>query len=264
MRGFTRTPIAALRSGFYRFIQNLAFLGITKALFWYPTSERRRRMSRLVSGFTLVEMIVVLMIIVTVTSIALTGQSTFNRATLLNDAAYTVALSMREMQTLGQSSRKTQSGVQNAGYGGYFTPSSKSYVLYADTAKTGQPVASNCQVGTVTEEQKPGDCIYTANSDQIVQTYNLERGFTISQICGHEKTTGNPLRCSTDTPTALTALTVTFLRSTTEAAFLGFRGTGWVQLSDAHIYLKSPDSTDTRAICLTSVGQISVVGANCP
>lgn len=215
-------------------------------------------------------MLVVLSIIAIVTTIALTGQSTFNRSILLTDTAYSVALSLREMQSLGLSSRR-YAGVQDAGYGAYFSALPQtSYLLYADVTDADPAnVASfsTCQVGaslpTGHPEKKPGDCIYTAGSDATIQTYRLGRGVTVSRMCGRE---GGVMRCSTDSSSPLTALTITFTRSSTDTAFLAQKQgqVGWVALSDAHIYLKSPDGPEERAICLTSVGQISVSYTTCP
>lgn len=215
-------------------------------------------------------MLVVLSIIAIITTIALVGQSTFNRSILLTDTAYSMALSLREMQSLGLSSRR-YAGVQDAGYGAYFgTPPQSSYLLYADTVDA-DPVNvalfTGCQVGSSlasgNPEKKPGDCIYTAGSDQIVQTYRFDRGFTVSRFCGRE---GGTLRCSdtADTTQQLTSLVVTFVRSTTDTAFLAQKNGAWVALSDARIYIKSADSSDERLVCLTQVGQVSVSNTTCP
>jgi hypothetical protein len=179
-----------------------------------------------------------------------------------------MALSLREMQSLGLSSRK-YGGVQDAGYGSYIsTPPQNSYILYADTIDS-DPVNvalfSSCPVGASLSagnpEKKPGDCIYTAGQDQIVQTYRLNRGLTISRFCGRQ---GGTLLCSSDASSPLTSLVVTFVRSSTETAFLAQRAGAWIELSDAHIFLKSPDTTHERAVCLSRVGQISVSFVGCP
>jgi len=211
----------------------------------------------------------VLSIIAIVTTIALVGQSSFNRSVLLTDSAYAVALSLREMQSLGLSSRR-YGGVQDAGYGAYFgTPPLASYTVYVDTMDADPANVASfplCQVGASLPsghpEKKPGDCIYTPGSDQAIQTYNLQRGFTISRFCGRDS--GGTLRCSTDSTSPLTSLVVTFVRSTTDTAFLAQRAGSWISLSDARIYLKSADSNDERQLCLSQVGQISVSYADCP
>ncbi len=219
-------------------------------------------------GFTLVEMMVVLAIISVITSIALVGQGEFNRSILLTDTAYTVALSFREMQSYGLSSR-TFNGVQNAGYGAYVnSATTDSYVLFADTADADSvdrnTYATNCLFGgTGTPESKPSDCIYTAGSDGIVETYKFSRGFRISNFCGKS---GANRYCSTDTSPniPLTEMNMVFLRSNTESAILAKRNGVWTPLTSAEVYLQSYDGTSTKGICVSRVGQISVTSGICP
>ena len=217
------------------------------------------------SGFSLVEMMVVLAIISVVTSIALIGQGDFNRSILLTDTADTVALSLREMQTYGLSSRKFNA-IQNAGYGAYMSSASTgSYVLFADTVDADSvdrnTYATNCLFGgTGTPESKPGDCIYTAGSDGIVQTYKFSRGFRISKFCGLN---GATKYCSTDASLPLTEMNVVFLRSNTESAVLAKRNGVWTVLTSAEIYLQSYDGSSTKGICVSRVGQISVTNGTC-
>lgn len=223
------------------------------------------------SGFSLVEMMVVLAIISVVTSIALLGQGDFNRSILLTDTAYTVALSLREMQTYGLSSRKFNA-IQNAGYGAYISSATPgSYVLFADTAD-GDSVdrntyAASCLFGgTGTPESKPGDCIYSfanvnpALNDGIVQTYAFSRGFRISKFCGLN---GATKYCSTDASLPLTEMNIVFLRSNTESAVLAKRNGVWTVLTSAEIYLQSYDGSSTKGICVSRVGQISVTSGTC-
>ncbi len=219
-------------------------------------------------GFTLVEMLVVLVIIGIVTTIALVGQSTFNKSLMLTNTAYTVALSIREMQSLGLSSRKfTLQGqnVQNPGYGVHLsTATPGSYILFADTRAT-QGIPSNCAtaVGTVgAPDHKPGNCLYDsigASVDGIVRTYNFGRGFKIDHFCGKAATTGDTI-CS---GSVLSELDISFLRSNTETIINGKRSSGWVALTSAEIYIKEPEDGNMRAICVSSIGQVSVTGDDC-
>ncbi len=212
-------------------------------------------------GFTLIEMVVVLAIIAIVTSITLFGQGTFNRSVVLTDAAYTVAFSLRQAQTLGISSRKYGT-VQNAGYGGRFVPLSTSYLVFADIGGGG--AATNCPVGVAgTPELKPGNCIYNAGTDGILNAYVFDKGFSISKVCGTE-TSGGAYVCSNTTPT-LTALDVLFIRSNTTDAILTAQKAGVsVPLTKAEIYLQSATGAITRGICVSLLGQISVTTTTCP
>lgn len=216
-------------------------------------------------GFTLLEMLVVLAIIVIITVITLFGHANFDRSTLLTDTAYTIALSTRQMQTLGLSSRAF-GAVTNVGYGVHVsTLTPTSYVLFADTSASGG-VPAYCPVGTAgTPEAKPGNCLYTAGADGIVQTYTLTRGFRVTEVCGRD--TGNVRRCSTTGGAYLQAVNAVFVRPNTESILSGQRvtsGNPWIELKSVEIYLRAADNLTTRAVCISQVGQVSVTTGTCP
>ncbi len=224
------------------------------------TSSVRRVQTR---GFTLVEMLVVLSIVLVLSTIMITGQSTFNRSLLLSDTAYTIAFSIREAQTLGLSSR-VFSSVQNAGYGIRFdayTPSS--YIQFSDIypASPGNSQSGICpgHAGIAgSPDARPGNCIYdpyyppTVTVDELVRTYTLNRGFYVSAFCG---TSAQGQKCST---TDFDTLDIVFMRPSTNAVIIGKRSSTLTQLSDAYIRLKSPDGLSERCIFVTKVGQVAV------
>lgn len=220
-----------------------------------------------VRGFTLVEMIVVLAIIVIVTTIALLGQSSFNRAMVLTDTAYTVAFSVREAQSLGISSRAF-GGTQDAGYGIHFgngTPTS--YKLFADISPaapgdTQYPLIcpGHPNVPGTNPEAKPGDCIQTLESE-VVRTYNLNNGFRIGSFCG-TRSNGTSVCSGT-----LDALDIVYLRPNTQSVITGVQGGTRIALTDATIRVLSPDGLAERCIYVSKVGQVSVLqkgDAQCP
>jgi len=216
-------------------------------------------------AFTLIEMMVVLTIISIITSIALFGQSGFNKSILLTDTAYNTALSVREMQSLGISSRKFGS-VQNPGYGVHFAMSTPTkFTLFADTTRPSVgSIPSNCVVGTAgTPEAKPGNCLYDTASvtDGLYETVTYTRGFYISRICAKNGTTPY---CSGPASDAVTQLDVVFLRSSTEAAINVYRGSSWYPMTSAEIYITSAEGDSTRGICISRVGQVSVTLTTCP
>lgn len=199
-------------------------------------------------GFTLIEMLVVLAIIIIVTAIALSGQSSFNRTLALTNAAYDIGLTIRQAQSYGLSSRQFSGAGGNAGYGLYFdngTPTS--YVLFADTYP-GVPV-------NATPDQKPGDGIYTKSSE-LVETYKLNNGLSISQFCVSASGLGTVCKNS-----GLSALSITFTRPNTETHILG-KSAGWSAYTSACVSLSSADG-DTRSLSVTQTGQVATA-SSCP
>ena len=214
-------------------------------------------------GFSLVEMMVVLTIIVLVTTVAVMGQTTFNRSLILTDTAYTIAFSLREAQTLGLSSRVAGTSVYNAGYGIRFsTQTPHAYVLFADTspAEPGNTQSGYCPGHTepvTSPDSHPGDCIYDQSvAAELVRTYTLNRGYRIYQFCGREWG-GNDELCSGED---FETMHISFMRPSTDTVIFG-RTTGGAQLlrlTDATIYLQSPDAVTERCITISKVGQIGV------
>ena len=134
------------------------------------TLKKNKKLCTQQRGFTLIEMLTVVAIIGILSTILIVNQNTFNKSNILNDTAYTVALSVRLMQSFGLSSRGfTNSGntISNAGYGIHFGDSSTYYDTYADiypTAIANQALsyAYNCPhtSGDTTPAARPGDCLY--------------------------------------------------------------------------------------------------------
>lgn len=199
-------------------------------------------------GFTLVEMVVVLAIIVVITGIVITGQSGYNQSLVLTDTAYTVAFSVREAQSLGLGSRSA-GGVTNAGYGVRFTRSD-SYTIFADTAGPTSLDEAWCPRGTGIEA-RPGNCRYNPAVDTVVETYSFDRGFTISRICG--KLGDGVTSCT------LTGLDVVFMRPETKAILTGTDGRSF---TCAEIHVTAPTGNATRVVRISQLGEISV-GQTC-
>jgi prepilin-type N-terminal cleavage/methylation domain-containing protein len=210
-----------------------------------------RVLSKKPKGFTLVEMLVVLAIIVLITAVVITGQTSYNRSLLLTDTAYTVAYSVRQAQSLGLASRGISS-VTNAGYGVRFAGPT-SYIVFGDTGGDDDLSLTICPVGTAgTPDAKPGNCRYDS-TDSIVQTYTLSRGFTIRNICGKTTVGG--------TCTPVPALDVVFMRPETRAILIGPAPNQ--SFVCAQLDVTSPTGNVIRRVRVSQLGEISV-GQNCP
>lgn len=209
-------------------------------------------------GFSLVELIVVLAIIVVITTITLVGHTNFNKTLLLTNTAYTVALSAREAQSYGLSSRRFSTS-SNAGYGVHFTGSSNTYKLFSDILNTATK-PSWCATGTPgAPDAKPGNCRYDSTTEDV-RTYTLNRGYTITDVCGTD--TSLTKRCTSTG--YLSSVSVVFMRPNTETVITGVTSGGsTIRLSCATIRIRAPGSTNEKCVLVSSVGQISVPLA-CP
>lgn len=210
-------------------------------------------------GFTLVEMLVVLAIIAVITTIVITGQSTYNKTLLLTDTTYGVALSGRQAQSFGLASRKF-GNVQNPGYGLFFSNAKPTtYTLYADTNNTA-PAPADCPVGTPgTPEQKPGNCRWDGSgTDGLVTKFTLERGFYIKQFCAKQGSGSNvPLQCSTD-PSPILVLNLVFTRPNTSTVINGVVGPSLLSYSCAQVTIADASGQATRTVRFSSLGEIAV------
>lgn len=214
-------------------------------------------------GFTLVEMLVSLAIMTLIMTVAVTGQSSYNRSILLNDTAYTVALSLRQAQSYGLSSRKAGT-FQNAGYGIYLTDSGlTSYRLFADTSSpVSNPPPAWCPPNSIsTPDSKPGNCLYdsTGPPDITIQVYSFSRGFSFSKFCGKVGPTTN---CS---GSGLSTLNIEFIRPNNKTIITGRMAiTGAKTKYDcAELWVKDPTSAAVKIVRVSSLGEISI-GQTCP
>ena len=207
-------------------------------------------------GFSLIEMIVVLAIIIVITGVIISGQSTYNQTIILNDTAYTVAYSIRQAQSLGLASRSANS-VSDAGYGVRFTgPSATSYLVFADTGGSDFLSESVCPVGapgTPAPETKPGNCRYDGDPpDKIIQNYSFSRGFTLQGVCG---------KAGTGSCTPEQSIDVVFMRPETRAIIVGESGRSY---TCAQVTVTAPTGGATRTVRVSQLGEISVGDQGCP
>lgn len=215
-------------------------------------------------GFTLVELLVCTGIIILITAVIFSGQTTFNNSVVLTSTAYDIALTMRDAQTYGLGTR-SQLGVANAGYGLEFKSTSlTSYTFFADTNPS--PGAGLCHPlpanGAAAPNAYPGDCAYTAGSDALVASYKLGSGMKISDFCA--KTTGT-WACENSHGFSLSRLDLVFERPN-GTAFISPNGTYNAATTDACITITAP-SGSSRYISLSSVSQIvanATSSTSCP
>ncbi len=213
-------------------------------------------LAALQAGFTLIEMLVVLAIIVVITSIALAGQSGFNRTLALNNATYDVGLSIELAQSKGLSSQATGANPSNTGYGVSFTPSSAQYALFVDSyPSVGSATVCHPAANASAPDARPGDCVYESGQHELVQQYSLNNGFTIGKMCA--RPASGPDVCSDST---LNALAVTFARPNSETFVYGqvnHQNTPWTKFISACITVVAP-SGEERYLNISQTGLVSI------
>ncbi len=220
-------------------------------------------------GFTLVELLVVLVLMSLITLAFLTRQSSFDSSTIMRSLAYSIALSVRQAQVYGLSVRgNSVGGVTTfaSSHGLYFTSSNNaSYVLFSDV---------------------DSDNIYKASvgsPDIADQTFKLNSQFTISEVCavaagGVRCTQGGPGYDDTSGSNSASAISIMFTRPNPDANIFAYDGStpptppqhlknppGVDEVySKAYIRLTASNSGDYRFISVTNTGQVTVCGANVP
>lgn len=187
-----------------------------------------------VYGFTLVELMVTITIVVLVTGIVLLQYSAFNSSVLLTSQAYKTAFDLREAQSLAVSVRG-QEGRFQYDYGLYFDADlPNEYILFQNTY-TG-----------------PGEAVpaYTKGQDLVVgPSLFTDPRFHITDIC--TTASGNE-SCNRN------SVTVTFKRPDFEAQFRSGTSNATNVINARIIFSPITDDTKERSVRISSTGQISV------
>jgi len=210
------------------------------------TSRVKKQKNR---GFTLVEMMVVLAIMITITAIVLFNNAKLNSAILVSNAAYEVGLIVRESQVagLGVKAAKTAGGVSafTSSHGLHLDVSDPSKItLFADLIKNGQYDA-----GEMTQEY-------------LMPT---KRSGTILAICG--KTVDSAGVCSpTNTSfTSVASADIIFTRPNPEAFFKirTVSGSAVTDFSGALVINVGFQNDVCRSITIEKTGAVQIDTAFC-
>jgi len=130
--------------------------------------EKPRLLGRVVTGFTLVESVIVLGIIVLIASFLLVGFPSFSQRINLQRASQRLALSLRKAQNMSLAVRQLElpSGVRTVppAFGIYIDQASTptSYFIFADL--------------------RPSDQLYDPGDDIVVETITLEPGIAFDEL----------------------------------------------------------------------------------
>lgn len=177
------------------------------------------------------ELLVVVAIVLVMTLLILVGHSRFSGNILLTNAAFDVALSLRQAQVFGLGAREVDVGTGefNTGYGIHFDADNPtSYVLFADRNR---------------------DFIY-GGSGELVQSFSFGRGFSLGGFCG--VLPGDTEECS---PGSIDEITIVFDRPEPDAVIKN--NVGGQTYSSARIIVRAPKGNE-REVLVVATGQISV------
>lgn len=217
--------------------------------------------SKLSAGFTLVELLVVLAIIVTITSVVLTSQSSFNKTLILANTAYDVALSLRSAATYGLGGHAIS--MLPTGYGMHFELSTPgSFTLFADT----YPAPSALSVCHPVDDQttldaQPGNCSYESAQDATVMVYTLGNNITIGDFCAFASGSWS---CAYAEGGGLTALDIVFARPDADPFMSVNRAYSTLSpVTNACLTISSPLGGE-RYVAVSSTGRITANATSCP
>lgn len=210
----------------------------------------------LVSGFTLIEMVVVLGIFMIITAIIFYNYSDFKTGVSLDNLSQDIALTIRRAQSYATSVKGTNVlGAEFPGYGVHFATTSgniydgdpKSFILFADLAG---PVGT---AGSLTYEQSTNRCGYDvlATLNECLEKVSINTNDYISDICGYD---------STNTYCGGT-LDLVFTRPDPDAAICYIKPgltTCEPNIFSASVKISSTGSSNFKNIVIWNTGQISI------
>ena len=200
----------------------------------YQASLKKISYRESLSGFTVIELMVTIAIVVLVTGLIMIQYSSFNNSVLLRNQAYLTAFDMREAQSLAVSV-KGQGTQFREEYGLYFALNSpSSYILFQDNVVNGDKYPAQYNVG-----------------ENIGVPYRVDPRFVIKDICA---TNALSRTCYSTDPT-LSTLAVSFRRPDFEASFYS---PSKLNINSAEIIFGTPTGTTKRSVIIYKTGQVSV------
>ena len=226
------------------------------SIFFHPSHSSKKRF--LAKGFTVVELMVVVGIMLVMTSVLLLRQQKFDSATLLRSLAYSIALSVRQAQVYGSSVREntTGGGSFSTSYGVYISTADLThYYLFADNG-------DGVYTGDVNSN---GVC--DSGEDCIVTRFTIGKGtgsdYRIQKFCA--TTIAGSIQYCSDVGGGPTWIGIFFRRPNTDACFTTSLDSISACLSpnpvvyqSGYIQIIGPDGVTTRSINVTQTGSISV------
>lgn len=204
---------------------------------------------RRASGFSLVELIMVIAIFLIITTITLGNQAKFSSNILITNLAYQLALSIREAQVYGIGSRQatdTSGSTFRLGYGiniNAQNSKANTYTVFADT-----------------RPEEGFNFYFEPGIDIEVENILLTQGQKIRNFCGLSLSDPDDWSCWQNGGFTPFELNIVFIKPDPDAHVWGrFGGEGeYTEYSEAEILLESALGDKCRTVRVSGAGQISV------
>lgn len=198
-------------------------------------------------GFTLVELMVSISIMITISALVLLNQTKYTEGIALNQVADEIGLNLRQAQIYGVAVKEFSAGSNNF---------SASYGIEFDITSRGSK-AEYVSFG----DRDPKNGIYdgawscpTGGTSECISKTNIRVGNEIEALC--------QILINGTEDCTVTRVAVTFVRPETSAG-MKFYNTGGFNVTDVnykgvHVKLKSLTGPERRSIKVYTTGQISV------
>lgn len=198
-------------------------------------------------GFSLVELLVIIVIFMTITSVVLFNQNKFSSDISNANVTYAIALEIRQAQVYGTLVRSNTVASQpfDIGYGINFY----------------KPTASTIAFRLIADNNN--DFKYSSGTDTIVNSFNLEEGNVISEVCTYPQSGSLAgAVCMIGGSSVSTSTDIVFKRPDPAAIISNSRSTGsgatLAKSAETKITVTSALKDKTKVITVTQTGQISV------
>jgi len=203
-------------------------------------------------GFTLTEMLVVMGIVTVLMAVVVFNYQSVNHKSILKNVAYDVALSIREIQSLGLGAKKYVNTDSTSSFttpfGAQFNQGDNSYMIFADEFDN-DVVENFCGTDDVTSSicdctSSVGECI-----SEVSSSY---KGIALYDACMIDGSTTNCINTGTG---QASFISVVFKRPNPDAKL--YNGTTYGDT--INIIFRSKDDNGAQAISITKTGQVSVI-----
>jgi len=209
------------------------------------------------SGFSLIELLVVISIFTIITSVVLVNQSRFSSDIVITNLAYEIALEVRQAQTYGIAVRGTASADNPAlllfkqAYGVHFGTAPEG----TGGAKGYNPATSFAMFADI-DQTVPNNGLFD-NVDESVDVFRLPGGNSIVDFCYGDLSLEGQWGCHKAGGGTVTSMDITFTRPKPDAHFR-INGQTEEVAGPATITVESSLGDKCKQVVVESTGQIAV------